>query len=133
MWRRIYVVWTDFSEEHIASIFMVEKATSEEPAWEVASCYLYGATFQKTEFFIVTAVDTSNPILKDILDRLYQYFGAVFLKQERLDTLYTTSTIRDKSVAVLNLVISKINTHSKLMAVIYMYIYTYLFNLKRMT
>jgi hypothetical protein len=33
MWRRVDIVWTDVSEERIASIFRVEKSTSEEPAW----------------------------------------------------------------------------------------------------
>jgi hypothetical protein len=33
MWRRIDLVWTDVSEECIASIFRVEKFASEEPAW----------------------------------------------------------------------------------------------------
>jgi hypothetical protein len=33
MWRRVELVWTDVSEERIASIFMVEKSANEEPAW----------------------------------------------------------------------------------------------------
>jgi hypothetical protein len=33
MWRRVYVVPTDISEERIASIFRIEKSASEEPAW----------------------------------------------------------------------------------------------------
>jgi hypothetical protein len=34
MWRRVDLVnWTDVSEERIASIFKLEKSTSEEPAW----------------------------------------------------------------------------------------------------
>jgi hypothetical protein len=33
MWRRVDLVWTDSSEERIASIFRVEKTASEEPAW----------------------------------------------------------------------------------------------------
>jgi hypothetical protein len=33
MWRRVDLVWTDVSEECIASIFKVEKSASEEPAW----------------------------------------------------------------------------------------------------
>jgi hypothetical protein len=33
MWRHVDLVWTDVSEEHIASIFRVEKSASEEPAW----------------------------------------------------------------------------------------------------
>jgi hypothetical protein len=33
MWRRVDLVWTDVSEERIASIFRVEKSSSEEPAW----------------------------------------------------------------------------------------------------
>jgi hypothetical protein len=32
MWRRLDLVWTDVSEEPIASIFRVEKSASEEPA-----------------------------------------------------------------------------------------------------
>jgi hypothetical protein len=33
IWRRVGLVWTDVSEEGIASIFRVEKSASEEPAW----------------------------------------------------------------------------------------------------
>jgi hypothetical protein len=32
MWHRVDLVWTDVSEESIASIFIVEKSASEEPA-----------------------------------------------------------------------------------------------------
>jgi hypothetical protein len=33
MWRRVLLVWTNVSEEHIASIFRVEKSANEEEAW----------------------------------------------------------------------------------------------------
>jgi hypothetical protein len=33
MWRRVVLVWTDVSEERIASIFRVETSASEDPAW----------------------------------------------------------------------------------------------------
>jgi hypothetical protein len=33
MWRRVDLVWTDVSEESLASIFRVEKSASEEPTW----------------------------------------------------------------------------------------------------
>jgi hypothetical protein len=33
MWRCVDLMWTDVSEERIASIFRVEKFASEEPAW----------------------------------------------------------------------------------------------------
>jgi hypothetical protein len=33
MWRHVDLMWTDVLEERIASIFMVEKSASEEPAW----------------------------------------------------------------------------------------------------
>jgi hypothetical protein len=33
MWRRVDLMWTDVSEEHIASIFRVEKSANKEPAW----------------------------------------------------------------------------------------------------
>jgi hypothetical protein len=54
MWRRVDLVWTDVSEERIASIFRVEKSANQEPA-SAGGCRL-----QKTAFFIVTAVKTSN-------------------------------------------------------------------------
>jgi hypothetical protein len=47
MWRLVDIVWTDVSEERIASIFRVEKSASRWPQ-------------TKTAFFIVTAVKTSN-------------------------------------------------------------------------
>jgi hypothetical protein len=31
MWRRVDLVWTDVSEERIASNFRIEKSASEEP------------------------------------------------------------------------------------------------------
>jgi hypothetical protein len=52
MWRRVVLVWTNVSEERIASIFRVEKSASEEPAWAG------GAISQKTAIYIVTAVKT---------------------------------------------------------------------------
>jgi hypothetical protein len=33
MWRRVVLLLTDVSEEHIATIFRVEKSASDEPAW----------------------------------------------------------------------------------------------------
>jgi hypothetical protein len=33
MWRRVDIVWTEVSEERIASIFRVEKSASEKPEW----------------------------------------------------------------------------------------------------
>jgi hypothetical protein len=40
MWRRVDLVWTDVSEERIASVFRVEKCASEEPTWAGGSSYL---------------------------------------------------------------------------------------------
>jgi hypothetical protein len=37
MWRCVYLVWTDVSEERIASIFRVKKSASEEPTWTCGS------------------------------------------------------------------------------------------------
>jgi hypothetical protein len=36
MWRRVDLVWTDVSEERIASIFRVEQSASEELAYVAA-------------------------------------------------------------------------------------------------
>jgi hypothetical protein len=88
MCRRLDLVWTDVSEERIASIFRVAKSASEELAW-VGGCRpanagssladflswrwrryvppkrrftqdLHGNTSRKTTFFIATEVKTSN-------------------------------------------------------------------------
>jgi hypothetical protein len=61
MWCRVDLLGTDVSEESIVSIFGVEKSVSEEPTW-AGDCRqdLHSATSQKTPFFIVTAVKTSN-------------------------------------------------------------------------
>jgi hypothetical protein len=59
MWYHVDLMWTDVSEERIASIFRVEKSASEEPAWRwrryvPPKCRLtqdlHGATSQKTAF-----------------------------------------------------------------------------------
>jgi hypothetical protein len=69
MWCRVHLVWTDVSEESIASIFRIEKSASEESAWflargffypedggdtflrNVGSHKIYTVTSQKTAFF----------------------------------------------------------------------------------
>jgi hypothetical protein len=45
MWRRVVLVWTDVSEERIASIFRVEKSASEEQEWEGSYTEDGGDTF----------------------------------------------------------------------------------------
>jgi hypothetical protein len=64
MWHCVEVVLTDVSEERIASIFRVEekigKSAREASVRDVKTPLLHGATSQKTAFFIVTAVKTSN-------------------------------------------------------------------------
>jgi hypothetical protein len=64
VWLHVEVVFTDVSEERIASIFRVEgkirKSARKASVRDVKSRLLHGATSQKTAFFIVTAVKTSN-------------------------------------------------------------------------
>jgi hypothetical protein len=79
MWCRVDLLWTDVSEECIISIFRAEKSANEEPAWAGGARIflpwrwrryippkrrftqdLHGVRSQKTAFFIVTAVITSN-------------------------------------------------------------------------
>jgi hypothetical protein len=48
MWRRVDLVWTDVSEERIASNFRVEKSASEKPVW-VGGCRLH-VRFSLAEF-----------------------------------------------------------------------------------
>jgi hypothetical protein len=45
MWRRVDLVWTDVSEEGIASIFRVEKSAIEEAAW-ASGCRLSHQCFR---------------------------------------------------------------------------------------
>jgi hypothetical protein len=58
MWRCVGLVLTDVSEEHIASIFRVEKSANKEPVW-AGGCRLSHQS-HKTTFFIVTTVKASN-------------------------------------------------------------------------
>jgi hypothetical protein len=64
MLRHVYIVLSNVLDEHVASIFRVEdkKKSVSKPARAGAadSVCLHGATSQKTAFFIVTAVKTSN-------------------------------------------------------------------------
>jgi hypothetical protein len=75
MWRRVYLVWTDVSEERMTSILRVEKSASEEPTWagdwrlqryvppkRRFTQDLHSATSRKMACFVVTAVKTSNLI-----------------------------------------------------------------------
>jgi hypothetical protein len=55
MWRRVGLLWTNVSEEHVASIFSVEEIVNP-----------HGDTSQKTAFFLVTAVKTSTPTLQKL-------------------------------------------------------------------
>jgi hypothetical protein len=91
MWHRVDLVnWTDVSEEHIASIFRVEKSAIEEPAWASSSRLvprspiflpwrwrryvppkrwfnsqdLHGATSQKTAFFVYSYSSILKPCWK---------------------------------------------------------------------
>jgi hypothetical protein len=45
MWRRVDLVWTDVSEERIASIFRVETSASEEPDWSFGYRFSRGDKF----------------------------------------------------------------------------------------
>jgi hypothetical protein len=67
MWRRVLLVWTNVSEERIASIFRVDKSTSEEPAW-ARSCRL---SYQsKTTSYIRTGRgEESGPHGKSVVRR----------------------------------------------------------------
>jgi hypothetical protein len=55
MWGRVDLVWTDISEELIASIFWVQKSAREEPAWtgfvftvvQLASSLAYAANLKQ--------------------------------------------------------------------------------------
>jgi hypothetical protein len=56
MWHRVVLVWTDPSEECIASNFRVEKSVSEEPAW-AGGCRL--ADFSALKLEAIRSSETS--------------------------------------------------------------------------
>jgi hypothetical protein len=61
MVRRVLLVRTDISDEHIASVIRVTRTGELGAKLEVTSNRsTHGATSQKTAFFIVTVVETSN-------------------------------------------------------------------------
>jgi hypothetical protein len=71
MWRRVDLMWTDVSEEHV-SIFRVEKSVSEEPAWAKSPRWFFAHRFFYPEdggvvkptdriTFLCAAVSKTNP------------------------------------------------------------------------
>jgi hypothetical protein len=61
MWNCVDILLTDVSEESIASIFRIYEIRKKYiPPKRRLTKYLHGATSQKTAFFTVIAVKTSN-------------------------------------------------------------------------
>jgi hypothetical protein len=56
MWRRLDLVWTDFSEGRIASIFRVDKSSSEEPLAHAGSSL---ADFSTLKMEVIRPSETS--------------------------------------------------------------------------
>jgi hypothetical protein len=61
MWRSVNLVWTEVSEENIASIFRVEKSAREEPEW-AGGCSLHPLPFSPHQVCTVTIVSTVHPL-----------------------------------------------------------------------
>jgi hypothetical protein len=59
MWRRVVLVWTDVSEERIASVFRVDKSAKEEPAW-AGDCRLSSRTMTLGSIQPLTRMSTRN-------------------------------------------------------------------------
>jgi hypothetical protein len=59
MWRRVDLVWTDVSEERIASIFRVEKSAIEEPAW-AGGCRLHSHRRENLKSYIIINDNKKN-------------------------------------------------------------------------
>jgi hypothetical protein len=53
MWRHVDLVWTDVSEERIASTFRVEKSEREKPAW-AGGCGLQMEAIRSSETLVRT-------------------------------------------------------------------------------
>jgi hypothetical protein len=99
MWRRVDLVWTDVSEEFIAiccflltlvprsRIFLPRRWRQYVPPKRRFTQKLHGATSQKTVFFIVTAVKTSNPT-KKVNFRSYVRILKLHVSNNQQDLLY---------------------------------------------
>jgi hypothetical protein len=61
MWRRVDLVWTDVSEESIASIFRVEKSAIGEPAGRL------GGTDRYATRSVANAIHIANLLLTPFL------------------------------------------------------------------
>jgi hypothetical protein len=59
MWRRVNLVWTDVSDERIASIFRVDKSAIEEPVW-AGGCRLSHQSENTQHIAGSSLVDLSN-------------------------------------------------------------------------
>jgi hypothetical protein len=103
MWCRVDLTWTDVSEERVASIFRVENSASDESE-RAGGCShvssklrftqdLHGATSQKTTFFIVTAVKTSNLTSLSSSFAWYKYLIFCLRRTVELAIVYTNNII----------------------------------------
>jgi hypothetical protein len=105
MWRLVDLVWTDVSEELIASIFRVEKSARAyfhlltlvprsriflpwrwrryAPPKRRFTQDIHGATSQKTAFLIVTAMKTWNPTNEQLFTNTGRQENVYGCKKER--------------------------------------------------
>jgi hypothetical protein len=79
MWRRVVLVWTDVSEERIASIFRVEQSASEEPAWAGAAGFSTLKIEASDELFKQSLNKTHNKHKKESVIASGQVEGKVKL------------------------------------------------------
>jgi hypothetical protein len=56
MWRRVDLVWTDVSEQRIASVLRVEKSASEEPPVHAGFSF---ADFSTMKMEVICSFETS--------------------------------------------------------------------------
>jgi hypothetical protein len=72
MWRCVDLVWSDVSEERIASTFRVEKSASEEPAW-AGGCRLM-SSLPIAEHYVCSHLLTLVPRLRNFLPWRWRWY-----------------------------------------------------------
>jgi hypothetical protein len=81
MSRRVYLVWTDVSEEHIASVFRVETSASDVSTLNIEAIYSSETSVHK----VYTAHITED----DILDSNPEDGGDTFFRNVGSHKVYT--------------------------------------------
>jgi hypothetical protein len=77
MLRCVDLLWTDVSEESIASIFRVEKSASKEPAWG-GGCRLHSHRCENLKSYIESGLFGYTFVFRKAVTKTYNYiYGSI--------------------------------------------------------